>query len=369
MSVEVQIFLAACLVGVTCCLPGVFLVLRKMCLMSESISHSILLGIVLALFVVKDLDSIFLIIGAALMGVFSVSLSGVLMQNRLIKKDAAISLVFPVLFSIAVILINSFLRDAHVDTECILYGEIAYTPFERFIFDGVDLGPRVFWSVGIVGIFNFIVILVMYRRLKVSSFDQLFATSLGFSPIIINYIFMFMVSISTVVSFESVGVILIVALMIVPPSAAYLLTQSVSKMIIVSVTLSLLAVFLGFFIALQLNINIAGSIATANGIIFVLALVFSPKGGLLKVYLLRKKKTLEISLHTLIIHLFNHRDNCPDKSEFVVEHMKKHMLWKEFFTQKIIEMALDEGFIDKKNNLLSLTGLGEKKAENILYNL
>ncbi|MCB0182773.1 MAG: metal ABC transporter permease, partial [Caldilineaceae bacterium] len=111
MSVsQIEIQLIAAVVATACALPGVFLVLRQMAMMSDAISHTVLLGIVLMFFVVQSLDSPLLIFGAAVMGVITVSLTELLNRTRLVKHDAAIALVFPALFSIAVILISRFAR-------------------------------------------------------------------------------------------------------------------------------------------------------------------------------------------------------------------------------------------------------------------
>ena len=128
MSPQFEIILIACTVSVACVLPGVFLILRGISLMSDAISHAVLLGIVLSFFIVKDLGSPLLIIGASLAGVLTVSLTELLIHSKRLKKDAAIGLVFPVFFSIGVILINLGARNIHLDTDAVLLGELALAP-------------------------------------------------------------------------------------------------------------------------------------------------------------------------------------------------------------------------------------------------
>ena len=117
---QIEIQLIAILTAVACALPGVFLVLRRMAMMSDAISHTVLLGIVLGFFLVGDLASPLLIFGAALMGVVTVSLVALLERTRLVKEDAAIGLVFPALFSIAVILISRYAGNVHLDVDAVL---------------------------------------------------------------------------------------------------------------------------------------------------------------------------------------------------------------------------------------------------------
>jgi manganese/zinc/iron transport system permease protein len=126
MSPQFEIQLIAVIVAIGCALPGVFLVLRKMSMMSDSITHTILLGIVLAFLVTHDLSSPFLIGGAALMGVVTIWLTETLHRTRLLSEDAAIGIVFPLLFSIAVILITRYAGAAHLDTDSVLLGELAF---------------------------------------------------------------------------------------------------------------------------------------------------------------------------------------------------------------------------------------------------
>jgi manganese/zinc/iron transport system permease protein len=230
-GVELEIQLLAVTVAVSCALPGVFLVLRRMALMSDAISHTVLLGIVLAFFVVKDLTSPLLIVGAAATGVLTVALVEALQRTGLVKEDAAIGLVFPALFSIAVILITRFAADVHLDTDAVLLGEIALAPFRRVEVAGHDLGPRALWVMLGILLLNAAFLAAFYKELKLSTFDPALAAALGFSPALLHYAFMGVVSVTAVGAFDSVGSILVVAFMIVPPASAYLLSDRLGRVI------------------------------------------------------------------------------------------------------------------------------------------
>lgn len=138
---QIDVLVLASLVSLACALPGVFLVLRKVALMSDAISHAILFGIVIAFFVVKNLNSPLLVFGAAITGVLTVVLTELLINSGKLKKDAAIGLVFPLLFSLGVILLTRYAGDVHLDTQCVLFGEIAFAPFSRLIAGG-GIGAR-----------------------------------------------------------------------------------------------------------------------------------------------------------------------------------------------------------------------------------
>ncbi|MCP4685104.1 MAG: metal ABC transporter permease, partial [bacterium] len=195
-TAQIEIQLIAAVVAAACALPGVFLVLRRMALLSDAISHAILLGIVLAFFVVEDLASPILIAAAATTGLFTVLLVELLNRTRLVREDASIGLVFPVLFSIGVILISRYAGDVHLDTDAVLLGELAFAPFNRFELGGVDLGPIALWLMGGVLAFNVAVIVMFFKEFKLVSFDTGLASALGFSPMIIHYLLMTQVSIT-----------------------------------------------------------------------------------------------------------------------------------------------------------------------------
>ena len=142
MSAAIEIQLIAALTAAACAIPGVFLVLRKMSMVSDSITHTILLGIVLAFFLTNDLSSPLLMIGAAVMGPVTVWLTELLTKTRLLSEDSATGMVFPLLFSIAVILITRYAGTAHLDTDSVLLGELAFAPFDRLSVNGMDIGAK-----------------------------------------------------------------------------------------------------------------------------------------------------------------------------------------------------------------------------------
>lgn len=363
---QIEIMLIAVLTAVTCALPGTFLVLRRVSLMSDAISHAILLGIVLAFFVTKNLSSPLLIFGATIVGVLTVVLTEAIINTRKLKKDAAIGLVFPLLFSVGVILLNRYAGDVHLDTDCVIFGEIAFTPFNRLIINEVDLGPQALWVIGSAFVLNVLFISLFYKELKIATFDPELAASLGFRPILMSYILMTIVSITAVASFESVGSILVVALMIAPPATAYLFTNRLSQMILMSAGLGALAVLGGYFMAHKLDASIAGSMASFSGILFLAGLVFAPERGLLAKFIVRKFKKWDFASETLAVHLLQAEYAHAEDAEKVVSHMDEHMLWKKEYTSEAIAQGIQDGLIKKEGNKLSLTPYGREKAKNIL---
>jgi manganese/zinc/iron transport system permease protein len=274
---QMEIVIIAILAAVTCCLPGVFLVLRGVAMMSDAISHAILLGIVVMFLIIKNLTSPLLIIGASASGVLTVLCTELIIKSKRLKKDAAIGLVFPLFFSVGVILVSQFARNVHLDTDMVLLGELAFAPFNRLVLHGIDCGPYALWIMGIALIINLLFVRLLYKELLITTFDATLATMTGFSPALFYYFLMIITSLTTVATFDAVGAIMVVALMITPPASAYLLTHRISDMIVVSVLLSMLSAIFGYTFASYADVSIAGSIASMTGVFFIGSLFWSSR--------------------------------------------------------------------------------------------
>lgn len=362
MSPQVEIQLIGVVVAIACALPGVFLVLRRMALMSDAISHSILLGIVLAFLFVQDLASPLLIFAAAATGLLTVVLVELLRNTGLVKEDAAIGLVFPMLFSIAVILIARLAGDVHLDTDAVLLGELAFAPFDRMTFGDRDVGPKALWVMGSILIVSIVFIATFLKELKLTTFDPGLAAALGFSPALVHYAFMSLVSVTAVGAFDAVGSILVVALMIAPPAAAYLLTDRLEIMLALSATIAAVSAILGFWSAVLLDASIAGCMAVAVGFSFALAFLFAPGRGLLARVLRRARQRRSFATEMLTIHLFNHEGTPEAAEESRVEHLQEHLRWTPPFANEIVDRARRAGLVTERAGQLELTMEGRALA-------
>lgn len=274
---QFEIQLIAVITSLACTLAGTFLVLRKMAMMSDAISHSILAGIAIAFLYTKDIHSPLLIISAAITGLVTVFLVEMLKNTNLVSEDSATGLVFTSLFGIGVIIISKYARNVHLDTDAVLLGEIAFAPFRRFNTGNIDLGPKSLYIMSAILFVNIVFISLFYKELKIATFDPSLAFVLGISPGLIHYGLMAVVSITAIGAFDTVGSILVVALMVVPPLTAYLLTDKLKFMIPLSAILGVLTGVLGYRAAHLFDVSISGSMATISGIMFLFAFIFSPK--------------------------------------------------------------------------------------------
>jgi manganese/zinc/iron transport system permease protein len=351
---QIEIQLIAVVVAIACAIPGVFLVLRKMALISDAISHSILPGIVLGFFITQDLNSPLLIILAAVTGFITVVLVERIQKTGLVKEDTAIGLVFPALFSIGVILIAKNANDIHLDVDAVLLGELAFAPFDRLMISGMDMGPKSLWVMGVILLIAVALLLMFFKELKVSTFDAGLTSALGFSPAILHYGLMSISSVTVVGAFEAVGAILVVALMIAPAATAYLLTSDLKRMLILSVLFGVFSAIAGYWLAHWLDASIAGSISTMLGFVFLMVFLFAPNKGLIAVMYRQKQQRIEVSLLTFLLHLNNHNE----VAERHINHLREHINWQKIRAKTVVDLAEKNNLISIKDQVVSLTDKG-----------
>ncbi|MBL7977118.1 MAG: metal ABC transporter permease [Bacteroidetes Order II. Incertae sedis bacterium] len=279
MSMEFEIIFTAAMVATACALVGTFMMLRKMTMLADAISHAVLPGIVLAFLLTGSRNILPMLIGAGLLGLLTTWLTELLRNRGRVNEDAAMGTVFTFLFAVGVILISLFSRQVDLDQDCVLYGEIAYVPLDVETYWGFTL-PRAFWQTGGVLLFVLAFVGLGYKELKLCAFDPAYAASVGISTVFWHYALMSVVSLVTVSSFESVGAILVVALIVAPPATAFLLTDKLGWLLGIAIGIGSLSSVLGYYMAAYYNASIAGGITVVLGALFLLAFLFAPENGL-----------------------------------------------------------------------------------------
>ena len=358
MSSTVQIALVALMAGVACSLAGVFLVLRKMAMVADAISHSVLPGLVAAYFIARGPHLGFGIVGAAAAGLLTVFLIEALTKTKQVKEDSAIGLVFPFLFALGVFVISKYMSNIHIDTDAILYGEIAFAPFDTWTFYGHDLGPQSGWILGILALVNAIFLKVFFKELKLTTFDAGLAASLGFSPVLIHYSLMSIVSLTTVGAFNAVGAILAVALIIVPPICARLLTEKLTHLVGISAFVGSFSSLVGFFVAQWLDVSISGMIATTLGGVFTLLFMLSPKNGILAQIIQQKQQRVRFSVEMLLMHISSHQHTDQANVECTILHLEHELAWTGNKAAEIVKRAENLGYVVQTDGSISLTPQG-----------
>lgn len=275
MTPTLAIALTAVFTAISCAVLGAFLVLRKMTMVGDAISHAVLPGIAIAYLLSQSRASLPMFLGAALVGVFATVIIEILSKKWKVQSDASIGMTFTTLFALGVVMITYWSDRVDLDQECVLYGEIAFVPFNTWTLAGRSMGPIALWSSGILLLSVLIYTFAGYKGLLMSSFNEDYAAVLGIGVGAWNLSLMSMVSIATVISFESVGAILVVALLVAPAATAYLISQKLKPMILLAALFGLSGSLLGYMISARFDTSIAGGIATMLGVQFALILAIT----------------------------------------------------------------------------------------------
>ncbi len=281
------------LVATACGLIGNYLILRRMSLVGDAISHSVLPGLVLAFLLAQSRNTLAMFTGALIAGILTTVIIEVIHKKTRVKQDAAIGIAFSSLFAFGVILVSLYADRVDLDQECVLYGEIAFIPLEPLVRLGqLSLAPAPVVRMAAVAFLVILLILFFYKELLVSSFDSGLAASLGVNATVMHYTLMAMLSVVVVSAFESVGAILVIAMLILPGATASLLSVRLPRVLFLSVLHAALSSLMGIHLAVWLECSIAGAMVVAGAFLFLLAWIFGPRDGLLR-QLLRRRRSAD----------------------------------------------------------------------------
>lgn len=268
--------------NVPCAVLGCYLVLRRMSLLGDAISHAILPGIALGFLLTHRLGGPGVFLGAMALGVLAAVFTQILSDFGKVPADASLGAVFTALFAVGVILITNAAADVDLDPGCVLYGLIDFAPFYTLEVPGIGWEvPRAMGMLLPAGLLTAAFVTLFWKELKISSFDPLLASAFGINATFVHYLLMAMVAGVTVASFEAVGAILVVAMLIVPAATGHLLSERLGGMIAWAIFLAVLSAFLGYIGAVVTDSNVAGMMAVVAGIMFALAVIFAPRHGVL----------------------------------------------------------------------------------------
>jgi manganese/zinc/iron transport system permease protein len=351
------------LVAAACAVPGVFLVLRRTALVSDAIGHTLLLGIVLAYFATRDLDSPWLLAGAALTGLVTVALVELLQRTRLVKADAAIGLVFPALFALGVLLVSVGARNIHIDLDAVLLGQPENADLPRWNVLGRPVSPL--WVMAGVLAVNATLCVLLFKELKLSTFDPGLAASLGFRPGLIHYGLMAVVSVTAVAAFDAVGPVLVVGFFVVPAAAAFLLTDRLAVMIGLACGIGAAGAVAGVSAAERLNTNTAGAVAAALGVLFALAFLFAPGRGQVARLVKRREQRRTFEETMLAVHLYQHEGTPAEAEEARLAGLHAHLRWEPERVAAVVRRATDNGLVVRAGELLKLTDAGRVRAREV----
>ncbi|AHB89545.1 ABC-type Zn/Mn uptake system permease component MntB [Thermosynechococcus sp. NK55a] len=250
------------LVGGVCAVLSCFLTLKGWALMGDAVSHAVLPGVVLAYWLGLPLA-----LGAFVFGLMAVTLIGFIQQQTRVKEDTVIGLVFTGFFALGLVLLSK--TASSVDLMHILFGNV------------LGISDRDLWQTVIVSLMTLITIALLHRDLILFCFDPTHARTIGLNTTLLYYLLLALLSLTTVAALQTVGIILVVAMLITPGATAYLLSDRFGIMVLIALAVGGLGSLLGTYISYYLDVSTGGCIVVLQAVIFFLTMIFAPKHGLL----------------------------------------------------------------------------------------
>lgn len=317
--------------GVACALLGCFLILKRLSLLGDAISHGVLPGIAIAVLLSGHVGGLAMIAGAMVFGILTAVLTEWLTSAGNVSEDASLGVVFTSLFAAGVVIISVALPGRHIDVDCILYGDFTQVPLRTFTLRELENPPAVAdldvpgdegtswrdWeiprsvppmlaslalTVGFIALF--------WKELKLSAFDAGLATAMGFSAALLHYLFVALVAACSVTTFEAMGSILVLAMLVLPPVTAHLLTDRLSSMLLWASALAVSAALFGYVLASEwvFNTNVGGMIATVAGAQFALAVMLAPRHGIVARFVRQWRLALRIAGEEILGSLYRNEE-------------------------------------------------------------
>lgn len=300
--------LAVAIVGnVACALLGCYLVLRRLSMLGDALTHGVLPGIALAVLFTGSLSGWGIMLGALVFGFLTAFLTQTISAQAGVAEDSSIGIVFTALFSIGVIMLTRVLPDVHLDIGCVFLGslELVTLSFENWL--------NVFLTMAGALAATVIFIVVFWKELKIASFDPALAQAMGYRPQLTHYLLMGLVSLVSVTSFAAVGSIVVVAMLIVPAACAYLLTDRLAVMMWLSAGVGALSAVLGYFLV-PTHGNVPGMMAVMAGALLLLAVLFAPRHGVVAKVVRNVRLSLRIAMEDILADLYRREESQQEKA-------------------------------------------------------
>lgn len=376
---DTEIVVIAAFSAISCALLGVFLLLKKMSMMGDAISHAVLPGIAIGFLLTHARSGPSMLVGAALVGILTTALVEWLHRRGGVDTGAAMGVIFTILFAIGIIVIRFTADAVDLDPGCVLYGALEYAPFKRTSLLGLDL-PTAAVTAGSVLLVITLFVVAFFKELKITTFDPALATTLGFRATLMHYALMSLVAVATVAAFESVGSILVIAMLIVPAAAAHLVTDRLKSMLIVAAVLALLATIAGHTLAVivpnllgypQYDTSIAGMMSVAAGLIFLVAFLFSPRHGIVIRAIRNRHLTRDIVREDILLYLQRSAERAdeaatqrPTHEVIAFAHNIAGMSNRAI--RAILRTMQQRGILATANGAVALTEAGRREAADLL---
>ena len=370
-SLDGWIVAAGVLCAVAASLLGNFLVLRRMSMLGDAITHAVLPGLAVAFFVSESRSSVPMFLGAVIVGVLTALFTEWIRRFGRVDEGASMGVVFTSLFALGLVMIVQAADHVDLDASCVLFGAIEYTPLDTIRVGGFDI-PRAVIVLGSMALVNLMFVAVFFKELKLSSFDPALATTLGFSSGTMHYLLMIFVAVTAVAAFESVGNILVVAMFIVPPAAAYMLTDRLGNMILLSTAIAAISAVGGHLAAIELpswfgyrSTTTAGMMAVVSGLLLFLAVMLGPRHGVVTRIVRRKMLAMQVLVDDIIALLFRHEED-GDQQSLSASDLRRLLICGTWSLAIAAKKLVRSGEIRLESQRLALTDAGRSRAQNLV---
>lgn len=342
--------IASLMVGISCGLIGTYIMLRRLSLIGDALAHAVLPGVVIG-FMVAGKSPLSLFTGALTAGILTSVLISFVERNSKIKEDTSIGIIFTGAFALGILLVSQ-LKQVHIDLSSYLFGDVL----------GVSDSDIIMSS--IITVFIILSVILFYKQLLVTSFDPTMAYIIGISTAVVHYFLMTLLSMSIVAGLQSVGVILIIAMLITPPATAFLITDKLKKLLILSCLFGVLSSVIGLYLSYHLNFASGASIVLVSVFFFALAFLFSPKEGIV-MKSIRRRKNSKVNLIEDIIKLI-YRQKIENKISHIREIISSELGLQENKVDSIISKMVKMGLMNLSNDTFELTEKGNTEALRIV---
>lgn len=353
--------LVGILASVGCALVGCFLVLRRMSLLGDAISHAVLPGIAIGFLLSGKISGPAIVLGAMMMGLLTAYLTQALSKAVQVAEDASLGVVFTSLFALGVVLISVKTRNVDLDAGCVLYGLIEFTPYDVSEYFGVSI-PNAVVSLGGMLLLILLSLTLFWKELKLAAFDPELATSLGFSANKLHYFLMALTAGITVAAFEAVGSILVVAMLIVPAATAQLLTDRLKTMLVLASLIGTMATVLGYALAVYWNTSVAGMMAISGGGLFLTALFFAPQYGIAAKILKQWQWSLRILREDILGTLYRAQEAATASLPASVLLPRQTSFMRSIGLRSLLRRDL----IQMEGHQVALTQTGTERAKQLI---
>lgn len=348
----IRALIASSLVGIMCGVLGCFIVLRNMALIGDALSHAILPGVVIAFVVIGEASALGFFVGSVLAGLAAAIGITWIQQNVNTKNDAAIGIVFTAMFGLGVMGISAISQreGVHLDLDDFLFGNILGVSDEDLY---ITAATTVYVLVSVV---------VFYRYLFITTFQPVIAQTMGINTTVIHYFLMLLLSFAVVASLQTVGVILVVAMLITPASTALLLSNKLNRVIWLSAFIGLTSAVLGFIMALQLDTTPGPAMAIMATFLYLLAVFFAPEKGLVFRFFQKRKLKKKIQLEDTLKQAIG----LQQKETLTFENLSQRLGFNKSTLQQHIKTLSSKGYFNRSNNEITLTSSGEEVANRLV---